>query len=382
MRFFEPAFVAGIPLLDAEVQAGFHLGPKLAQPFGVAADAPLTMNLHDTAKLAVARRVEIVRHWPDGQRAAELLVAALVLRWAEFRLAQRPLQGREQMRNRLRVVPNVRAGAGTTPAAIRATFPAPEPPVRLTQHRRRFQNREVRRHRFDNFRRQRRIVEAIAEPFRVRVQFGVMVAPVFGNFADVLEMPGIPRLVAAFDLRLARFGYRVLANPQIGLPDVPRQPQHEGLRFARPERERHEQRRARRRATLGHRWALEALPARDLLPRNRERVEPPATKPGVVHLHRRIVHRSCERAFLPTTFLWRDAGQHETARCRFHRIRVSAEGHEVLRAPRKHRFARLARAVREPIFQRRDRQARVVCVARLERTPTRDFNGERHVLVN
>ena len=65
--------------------------------------------------MAVGRGVEVVVERPDGQRGAELLVPAVVLRRTEFRLPQRPFQRWEEVRNRLGIVPNVRAGSAQQP---------------------------------------------------------------------------------------------------------------------------------------------------------------------------------------------------------------------------------------------------------------------------
>ena len=59
-------------------------------------------------------------------------------------------------------------------------------------------------------------------PTGVRQQLGVVIMPVARDFPSVSNPPGIPRLVGAFDLGLAGVGFRVLANPQMCPPDVPR----------------------------------------------------------------------------------------------------------------------------------------------------------------
>ena len=164
MRLLHHALVPGIPRLDAVVQAPFHLRPQPAQPFGVAADAPLAVHLHDAPKLPVGGGVEVVRDGANRQGAAELLVPRLVLRRAELGLAQRPLQAREEVRDGLGVIPDVRAGAVAAARIVAATFPGPQLAVGLAHDRGRLQDRQVRRHRFDDLGRQGGIIKAIAEP--------------------------------------------------------------------------------------------------------------------------------------------------------------------------------------------------------------------------
>ena len=168
MRLFEEAFFGRVPGVDAVVETGLHAGPEPAEPLRVAADAPLAIDLHDAAQLAVGRGVEVVHQRPDRQRAAEHLVAALVLRRPELRLAERPLQGGKQVRDGLRVVPDVRTRAGAAAGVVVAPFPGPQPAVGLAEHGGRLEDREIGRHGLDHFRRQRAVVEAVAEAPRLR----------------------------------------------------------------------------------------------------------------------------------------------------------------------------------------------------------------------
>lgn len=131
MGFLQPALAAGIPLVNAVVEAGFDLRPEAAQPVGVAADPPVAMDFEDAAELAVGSGVEVVGNRADRQCAAELLVSAIVLRRTKLRLAERPLQRGEEVRDRLGVIPNVRAGARAAALAVSAPFPRPEAAVGL-----------------------------------------------------------------------------------------------------------------------------------------------------------------------------------------------------------------------------------------------------------
>ena len=162
------AFVSRVPGLDAVVEAPPYLRPQAAQPLGVAADAPLAVHLHDPAELAVGRGVEVVLDLPDGQRAPECLVPGLVLRRSELGLPQGALEIGEEMGHGLGVVPDVRARAAATAGVVGAAFPGPKPPVGLSKHGGRLEDRQVRGHRFDHLGRQRGVVEAVAESSGLR----------------------------------------------------------------------------------------------------------------------------------------------------------------------------------------------------------------------
>src|SRR5690606_24861374 len=122
--------------------------------------APFAIDADDAAELSVRRRVvSVVLARSDGERGAEVLVAALVLRLEQLGLAQPALERGEKMRQRLGVAPDVRAAAGAGAGIVVATLPQPEASVGLTQHGGRFQDRKVRRRGPDRLGRQRRVIE-------------------------------------------------------------------------------------------------------------------------------------------------------------------------------------------------------------------------------
>ena len=266
MRLFQPAFMSGVPDLNAIVETGFHFRPQTAQPLRVAADTPVAVYFQDASQLPVGRGVEIVRDGPDGQSAAELLVTAVVLRRPELGLPQRALQRGKEMGERLSVVPHVRTGAGTTAGTITAAFPSPQPAILLAQHRGGLQDGEIGGHRVDHLGWQRGIVEAIAEPLTRLTQLIVVVMPIRCHFANVVELPRVPGPIRARQRR----GLRVLAHANARLARIPRQTQDDGLRRTRGDRQRHEQRAARRRQPFGDGWPIVAGTLRDVFPGHRQ----------------------------------------------------------------------------------------------------------------
>ena len=70
----------------------------------------------------------------NGQCGPEILVAFFILRVEKFGLAQRSFQIGKQVRQRLLVIPDVRARAMTAAVFIATAFPRPDLAIRLTQN--------------------------------------------------------------------------------------------------------------------------------------------------------------------------------------------------------------------------------------------------------
>src|SRR5690606_23061020 len=62
MGLHQRAGMVRVPSVDAIVQAGTGCRPKAPEPGTVAADAPITVQLHQTAKLAVGGGVKTMLH--------------------------------------------------------------------------------------------------------------------------------------------------------------------------------------------------------------------------------------------------------------------------------------------------------------------------------
>ena len=189
--------VPRVPRLDAVVQARLDARPEAAQPRRVAADAPLAVDLHDAAELAVGGGVEVVDGGPDGQRGAEGLVAACrpARRGTPSRAASAPAPGRGAAapgRSSRRAC----RSRGSSPA-VAAAFPAPEPAVRLAQHGGRLENGQVGGHRLDDLGRQRRVVEAVREAGGLLAQRGVARPPRLRRLLDPRVALRVPGTVAA-----------------------------------------------------------------------------------------------------------------------------------------------------------------------------------------
>src|ERR1700737_2947806 len=97
---------------------------------------------------------------------------------AKFRLAQPACEGGEKMRERLRVVVDVRTRARATATfRVVAAFPGPDAAIGLSQNGWGFQSGQVGSHRLDDFRRERRIVKRLAEAARCLLERCVLSFP-------------------------------------------------------------------------------------------------------------------------------------------------------------------------------------------------------------
>ena len=143
------------------------------------------------------------------------------------------------MGHRLGVVPDVGAGAVAAAGVVAAAFPRPESAVGLAQNGGRLEDREVRRDRFEHFRRQRAVIEAIAEVFGFLAQAGEVVAPVGGELGDIAEAAGVPRLVLSGHGLVGRFG--VFAEAEVGFAHIPCEAKQNGFFTAGGNLEGHEE---------------------------------------------------------------------------------------------------------------------------------------------
>ena len=84
----EDAAAFAVPQADAVVQALFHPRPQTDEPVPVGADVVISIDLEDTAELAVRRGMVLMSGHPDGQRRAEALVALFILAFVEFRVPE------------------------------------------------------------------------------------------------------------------------------------------------------------------------------------------------------------------------------------------------------------------------------------------------------
>jgi len=234
MGLEERATVLGVPRLDTVVEAPLDPGPEALEPEGVAADAPLAVDLHDAAQLSIRGGVEVVIRRADGEARAERLVATRILVDEELRVAQRPLEVREEVRQRLGVVPDVGARAVAAAVGIAATLPTPELAVGLALHGGRLEDREVGRDGLDDLGGEGRVVEGPGEALRPCLESVILRAPVGRDRLDIGEDAGIPGRVLppARAGATARRLVGVLSQAQVGHGRVPGKAQRDDLGLA------------------------------------------------------------------------------------------------------------------------------------------------------
>ena len=162
----------GPPGRDAVVEADSapSLGQRPLSHAVVSADPPLTVDLHDPAQLAVGCGEEVMGRRLDREGDPEILVPALVLPDVELGLSQRTLERREEVGDRLGVVPDMGAASLALCLVVVASLPSPEAAVRLAQDSRRLQDAQVGRRCLDRLRRKRRVEKAAREALGAAAQ--------------------------------------------------------------------------------------------------------------------------------------------------------------------------------------------------------------------
>src|SRR5438105_4848489 len=143
MRLEQRALAIRIPNLDTEIQTAFRQRIQPIEPIRIAGDMPITVQLHDPAKLTVGGSMEVVRRRSIGQRRPEADVPLLVHRALVLLFAEGSFQLREQVRYRLRVIPDVGTRSWTAACVSETAFPRPQIAAFLAQHGWRFQDRQV-----------------------------------------------------------------------------------------------------------------------------------------------------------------------------------------------------------------------------------------------
>ncbi len=311
----------------------------------------------------------------------------LVLVHEELRLAERALQRREEMGQRLRVVPDVRTGAVAATVRLAAALPTPEPPVGLALDRRGLQDGEVRGNGLDDLIGKRGIVEALGEGRGPAAQVGVMTVPVGGDRINVVKGARIPGGVGPAAGAASRIVSVVLADAQIGTRDVPGQPHDHRPLLPGIQAQRHVEAAAGARRPLGDGWTLEDLAGLDRLPDHGQSIEPAAAEPGAVDADLGIVHRGAEGALLPGPLLTSRLPEGESALSLEHgviRRRFTALGgtlHKVAGMEGEDRLYRLVARVMKAILEGRDGKAAGVRIAGDEGAPSSEFHVQRHGVV-
>ena len=126
---------------------------------------------------------------------AWLTTFVVLQRFAELGFAQGAFQAGEQVGNGLGVIPDVSAGTVAAAGVIAATLPGPQSAIGLPQHGWGLEDGQVGGDGFEDFGRQCRIVETVAEHGGFFAQFVVMIAPVKADAVDIGKSAGVPRSV-------------------------------------------------------------------------------------------------------------------------------------------------------------------------------------------
>ncbi len=358
---------------------------------------PVAVNLHYPAELAVRRGVGVVRQRPDRQRRPELLVTPFVLGFVKLGLPKRSLKSREKVRYRLGIIPDVCARAMAAACRIAAALETPQPAVDLTQDGRRFQDSQIRRDRLDDLIGQCRIVKTIAESPALFAKLVIIFPPVIGELVNVLELTGIPGSVGLRTAsRRTRHGIisalpalAVFTQPHIGFADIPAEHKPDGFLFIRFDLQGDKYRPAGTGIAVGERSFFIAFSVLRILPRHSQCVEPSAPEPCAVDLGVGSIHKGRECSLDSGAVGLRGLIKNKTVfgfhslviAHRWRRPRYPRRRHEVSTVERVDRFDGLIRRICESVFEGGDRQARIVRIGRCKRTPRRDGDFQRYLVI-
>ena len=101
--------VIRVPGANAVIEASLRQWIQPPQPVRITRDLPVAIDLHDAAQLPVRGSGSIVVNRPVGNGPAEIHVTAFIHRTNQLKVPQSPLKLRIKMRERLRIIPHVRA---------------------------------------------------------------------------------------------------------------------------------------------------------------------------------------------------------------------------------------------------------------------------------
>ena len=283
MRLLQAPLARRVPGVDAIIETLHHTRPDLAQPAGIAADAPVAINLYNAAQLTVRGGVEgMIDQRADGEVGTEPLVPARILAVEKLGLPQAALELGEEMRQRLGIIPYMGARTMAAAAPFAAPFPIPQPAVHLAQYGGRFQYAQVarrrlpalpaagwRRRRYRGTRRIARANRGNAAASRLSTASASVKCPAYqGRYVAVpaFAQPHPPSQVACSPLPARRSEHR----------HVPAQTYGNGARGARRQREGQIQAAARAGRAGGVGRLLARSTARDGLPQHGGGLEPGA----------------------------------------------------------------------------------------------------------
>lgn len=229
-----PGQYAGLVRIPAVVIPGapcifdraLHAGIPSAQPLRIARYFPFAEGFEHAAHLSVDAGAERGRRPADRKLEPESEPSLRLEVVSEIEFAHRTLEVRKQVRQRICVIPDVRAGAFAAAGHALAPLECVEFAVLEPHAGRGFERRKIGGNRVKHLRRQRRIKQRIAETERLRFQAAVILKQVIGDLRGPVELRRIPVAPA-----------RIL--PVAGIPVVPAvrivpgQSKDDAARFAR-----------------------------------------------------------------------------------------------------------------------------------------------------
>lgn len=388
MRLGQRTVPVGVPFANGIFQTATGKRIEAVQPLAIAADLPVAVEFHDPAQLTIRSRVKMMVGRTIGEAGAEVDVSRFVHGTLQLLFPQGLLQGREKVRQRLGIIPNVGAGAGTRAALDAAALPGPDVPVFLAQNRRGFEDSEVRRDRVEHGFRHRGGKQGVLKGDGFFPQILVMPGNVTGNPTRVTPLAGIVRSPQRGIFPRNVTG-RNLIRPTIGLHgrigEMPGDHDRDRRLLSRCQFSLDQERAAVAPVPPGGglpvvRGELSRL---HLPPEGGDPVEPTATQPHGLDLRTLADHRQTGAAerVRPARI---GVGEQDALTRNYPvtgSLMSACSQHEMREMVGKLEIDLARGFILQTVFQDRARQARSDVVERYERTPADKLDGERDLRI-
>ena len=159
-----------IGLCPGEFNGFFYSLPFSFEPFHITAKQKFPVCFYDAAHMPVHTGPEVIAFPARRQHQPKCHGPVLPLAVAIFQIPHGPLQIRKQIGKRISIIPYMRAGAFAAAFRWRAPFKTIERSVLQPQTGGALQDREIRRHRFQRFRRQTGLIQCLFKQLCLRIQ--------------------------------------------------------------------------------------------------------------------------------------------------------------------------------------------------------------------
>ncbi len=213
-----------------------HRRPQLAEERIVTAQLPVPVQFEHVPELSVGAGTLRRPARSERKRHAKTHAPCLVQVIGVVGLAHAPLEVRKQERQSLLIIPDMGATALAAPDILVQAFPSVEGAIRKARHRGRLEDAQVGRCRVENWKRQARSIQGIAEQNGFRSQPVPIAKDLPSDLDDPRPLRCVPVLPGG-DVRGRILEVPDGRHPVLGkVRNVPADQESNGLRLARGDR--------------------------------------------------------------------------------------------------------------------------------------------------